>query len=59
MDRKEAGGKREGKRRGRKREKDEEKGASGCMRASHIKSSVRDFLPDGMDRCLFSFCLNG
>ena len=34
----------EGREEGEKKGKDEEKGASGCMRASHIKSSVRDFL---------------
>ena len=47
------GGEGGGKKRGRIREKDEEKGASGCVRASHIKPSVRDFLLDGRDGCLF------
>ena len=33
-----------GKKRGEEKGKDEEKGASGWVGASHIKSSVRDFL---------------
>ena len=42
-----------GKEEGEEKGKDEEKGASGWVGASHIKSSVRDFLLDGRDRCLF------